>query len=218
MVKVVIQCAASKVADAGYMKNPEGTPIRFIDDPKSSPRSDVYIDLNPHDMITKNHSGLDILIRYNRDLYYANPFKLKKAYELYRSGVYRDLVDKLGVENVYILSAGWGLVRSDFLLPVYDITFSISAESYKRRSLRSKKYKDLNQLNLNDNADLYFFGGKSYYDLFVGMTKDYSGSVNIFYNSKEKPQIKNCNLIHYDSTTKTNWHYKAAKEWLNNIK
>ena len=52
-----------------------------------------------------------------------NAFGLHKAYQLYQNPAYEALVNKFGSKEVFILSAGWGLVRSDFLLPTYDITF-----------------------------------------------------------------------------------------------
>jgi hypothetical protein len=59
-----------------------------------------------------------------------NPLGLYPAYRLYENRVYGRLVEAFGVENIYILSAGWGLIRADFLTPYYDITFSHSAEGY----------------------------------------------------------------------------------------
>jgi hypothetical protein len=45
-------------------------------------------------------------------------------------------VDRFGLENVYVLSASWGLIRADFLTPYYDITFSSSADAYKIKGYR----------------------------------------------------------------------------------
>ncbi|BAU49572.1 hypothetical protein SVA_3024 [Sulfurifustis variabilis] len=42
------------------------------------------------------------------------------------------------VRDVFILSAGWGLIGAAFLTPVYDITFSNSADDYKRRRRRNQ--------------------------------------------------------------------------------
>ena len=50
----------------------------------------------------------------------GNSLGLLPVYRLYANPVYERLVDKLGVANVYILSAGWGLIRADFLTPSYD--------------------------------------------------------------------------------------------------
>ena len=70
--------------------------------------------------------------RYN-DNPGRNLLHLCPAYQLYQNKTYGLLVDRFGLNTVYILSAGWGLVRADYLLPYYDITFSPSAEAYKRR-------------------------------------------------------------------------------------
>ena len=48
---------------------------------------------------------------------------LLMAYELYSRNEYQSLYEKFG-NSFYILSAGWGLVNSEFKLPNYDITFS----------------------------------------------------------------------------------------------
>jgi hypothetical protein len=47
------------------------------------------------------------------------------------------LVEKFGIEKVFILSAGWGLIRADFLTPNYDITFSGSAEAFSDDAQRT---------------------------------------------------------------------------------
>jgi hypothetical protein len=66
---------------------------------------------------------------------------LLPAWQLYDRPVYRELVHALGAENVFILSAGWGLLSADFLTPNYDITFSKTAKRYKRRRVRDR-YRD----------------------------------------------------------------------------
>ena len=74
-----------------------------------------------------------VLFAYNNDT--RNPFGLYPAYRLYADNVYRRLANRFAVQNLYILSAGWGLIRADFLTPYYDITFSQTRKDqrYKRR-------------------------------------------------------------------------------------
>jgi hypothetical protein len=81
-----------------------------------------------------------MLLRYNRKPA-GNPLGLYSAWQLYENKAYARLVDQLGIDRVYILSAGWGLIRADFLTPCYDITFSQSADSYKRRR-KADRYQD----------------------------------------------------------------------------
>jgi hypothetical protein len=63
------------------------------------------------------------LRKYNDDAG-GNPLHLYPAYQLYENRAYGRLVGRYGLRNVYVLSAGWGLIRADFLTPSYDITFS----------------------------------------------------------------------------------------------
>ncbi len=79
------------------------------------------------------------LLEYNTD--HANELGLKQAADLYSNSAYRALVDKIGLDRTFILSAGWGLIRSDFLTPRYDITFSASAPPYARRR-KTDRYDD----------------------------------------------------------------------------
>ena len=88
-----------------------------------------------------------------------NPLGLYPAYRLYRNPIYERLVDRLGLQNVYILSAGWGLIWADFLTPYYDITFSQSAEGFKRR-WKTDRYMDFSMLPDRQGDEIVFFGGK----------------------------------------------------------
>jgi len=68
-------------------------------------------------------------------------------------------VTRFGVKNVYILSAGWGLICADFLTPAYDITFSPSAAPYKRRR-KTDRYEDFRMLPDKAEREIVFFGGQ----------------------------------------------------------
>ena len=48
------------------------------------------------------------------------------------------MVNRFGLDSVFILSAGWGLIPARFLTPAYDITFSQvpKPERWKRRLQR----------------------------------------------------------------------------------
>ena len=89
---------------------------------------------------------------------------LLPAWQLYDRPVYRELVHALGAENVLILSAGWGLLSADFLTPNYDITFSTTAERYKRRRVRDR-YRDFCMLSGDRIEPVVFLGGKDYVPL-----------------------------------------------------
>ncbi|MCF7849034.1 MAG: hypothetical protein K9M45_09305 [Kiritimatiellales bacterium] len=208
-IKVVIQCAATKQPDAGCMIDQNGKRVMFVAQPERAPANDEIIYARPDDMVNGNGNWRQFLEEYNAQQ--ANPLNLYPAWQLYKHKAYKSLVDRFGIENVYILSAGWGLVRGDFLTPEYDITFSPSAESYKKRKA-SDRYDDFSMLPKECCEDLYFFGSKNYLPLFDLLTKDYAGEKFVFYNSSVPPEeMTGCELIKYETRTKTNWHYECAK-------
>lgn len=79
----------------------------------------------------------------------VNPLGLLLAWRLYKNKTYRLLADTFGPKNFYVFSAGWGLVRSDFMIPDYDITLSPNAtgsDKYKRRR-KDDAYDDFAMLS-----------------------------------------------------------------------
>jgi hypothetical protein len=131
---------------------------------------------------------------------------------LYKNKSYSRLVDRFGVEQVYILSAGWGLIRADFLTPYYDITFSTRTEAYKRRR-QTEQYSDFRLPNDIDD-EILFFGGSDYRSLFCSLTSSVRATKTIFYNSTIQPQVVGCKLERFQTTTRTNWHYECVNAFL----
>jgi len=113
------------------------------------------------------------------------------------------------VSNVYILSAGWGLVRADFLTPSYNITFSLRADPYKRRR-KADRYDDFRMLPAETKDNVVFLGGKDYLPLFCALTAEISAPKTVFYNSANAPSVNGCNLRRLETSTRTNWHYECA--------
>ncbi len=183
----------------------------FVANPGLAPHSETYVYAHPDDQAGKGLTWRELLFHYN--VIGENRFGLLPAYRLYRHQVYRQLVDCYGVDNVFILSAGWGLIRADFMVPKYDITFSASAEKYKRRSKRDR-YADFRMLPDNDDEDVVFFGGKDYLHLFCSLTREYRGKRCIYYNSGSQPEVPGCTLIRYQTTIRTNWHYRCAMDFM----
>ena len=131
----------------------------------------------------------------------------------HKNRAYVDLVERLGTRSVYVLSAGWGLIRSDFLTPQYDITFRGSAQRYKRRRQRDV-YLDFCQLQDVGDGPVLFFGGKDYLPLFAKLTADLRAERVVFFNSNTPPQVPGCALVRYETTAKTNWHYGCVCAFL----
>ena len=69
------------------------------------------------------------LAKYVNNFQEDNPFRLRESYRLYKHPAYSGLVQRFGIERtLHPVSAGWGLIRADFLTPAYDITFNRPAK------------------------------------------------------------------------------------------
>jgi hypothetical protein len=152
------------------------------------------------------------LIEYNHDPG-NNPLGLYPAFKLYEKDVYRRIVDHFGLPNVYILSAGWGLIRADFLTPHYDITFSQRADHYKRRR-KTERYEDFRMLPSETEEHIVFFGGKDYLPLFSALTTGIHAPKTVFYNSASMPSGQGCELRRFETSARTNWHYECANAFI----
>ena len=202
-MKIVITCAGSKVAHAGRMKSSDGKPVEFVAHPHKV--------ANPDDVSDDGPTWRERLQIYNEVSLAANPRNLAPAYELYKPDVYRRLVDVFGLENVHVLSAGWGLVKASFLLPKYDITFSSArkVEPFKRRR-KSDSFCDFNHLDKGCADNLLFFGGVGYRPLFLELTEGYVGRRVVYFNSADIPDGNRVQPARFRTRTKTNWQYECA--------
>jgi hypothetical protein len=209
---IVIQCAASKQLGAGHLVSSNGTPVDFVADPQAAPPRSGRVFARPDDISDERIPWRHVLLKYNQDTK-ANPLGLYPAYQLYENRIYGRLVDRFGLQKVYILSAGWGLIAAHFLTPYYDITFSQSAELYKRRR-KTDRYNDLCMLPPDADDELLFFGGKDYLPLFCSLTSATRTTKTVFYNSTQRPQVTGCVLKRFATTTRTNWHYECANAFL----
>lgn len=209
---VVIQCAASKRPEAGHLHAASGEPVDFVAHPDLAPRRPNRLYARPDDLREDGRSWRQVLLEYNANPG-ANPLGLLPAYRLYEHKVYIGLVDRFGSSQVYILSAGWGLIRADFLTPSYDITFSASADAYKRRR-KSDYYEDFHLLAGDLKKDLVFFGGKDYLPLFYSLLKTSHGRKAAFFNSAQAPGCEGYLLRRFETATRTNWHYECVQAFL----
>jgi hypothetical protein len=150
-----------------------------------------------------------------------NDNNLLEAYNLYTRNEYRCLHRKYE-NNFYILSAGWGLVNSEFKLPKYDITFSSTAQQRTKRDdnlIGAPDYKDFNHLSItNDNEDIVYVGGKKYLNLFYELTKNLSNRKIIFIFNNTKipiPPNKSFIISNYSINYPSFWYYQLAKDLCN---
>jgi hypothetical protein len=213
-MKVLIQCAATKDPRAGCMRATDGRRVKFVAHPP--PKGECggdYTLAHPDDFSDNGQTWRACILTYNQNRE-VNPFGLLPAYRLYSHPAYRALADGLGVRNLFILSAGWGLIPADFLTPDYDITFSGSADAIKRRRT-SDHFNDWSMIESNSSEPLLFLGGKAYFRLFCELTERYGGPRIALYNSTvAPPPWPGVEPVRYVTTTRTNWHYEGARALL----
>lgn len=188
----------------------DGKPVEFIARPDEVVNRDAdVVYARPDDADGEGLTWRARLLEHNTRPSKSGTFNLLPAYQLYKPEIYRRLVNVFGLDNVYILSAGWGLVRASFALPKYDITFNTSADRYKKRGKRDE-YADFNHLAGDSSDDLMFFGGNDYSSLFYELTKGYKGRRIVFHCSDA---IDRHGEIEYKRYRKcfTNWHYACAE-------
>lgn len=190
------------------MRTEDGKPVVFVAKPELAEPTDTCVYARPDDIAESGQRWRDLVLEYNRAPG-DNPRGLRPAWQLYQNRVYRALVQRYSTDKVYILSAGWGLLRADFLTPAYDITFSSQADACKRRRKRDV-YDDLNMLEKGDNESIVFFGGKDYLPLFCRLTGSYLGTRTALFNSSSEPKVQGVQFVRHQTRTRTNWHYEAV--------
>lgn len=207
-MKVVIQCAARKESHAGTMRTADGRAVYFVAEPDRAPRREGAIYARPDDRSEEGRTWRDALLHYNAEPD-GNPFGLLPAYRLYRNPAYMKLARSVGVSNLFVLSAGWGLLPAEFLTPDYDITFAQAADGWKRRRSRDL-YRDFRLQGVEVRDPLLFFGGSSYLGLFQQLTDSYHGPRIAWYNTRVTPTMPGVEMVRFETTARTNWHYQAV--------
>ena len=197
----------------------DGRRVMFVADPEKTPKDKSVIYKRPDDLAHEEQTWRDILCKYNHQYKRdpsGNPLGLLPAWELYEPrppyrDIYRELVSTFGVKNVFILSAGWGLIPACFLTPNYNITVAPQAEAYKRRRKRNH-YEDISMLPKDIRKTVVFLGGQDYIPLFCRLTENVRSERIVFYNSKYPPDTPGCELCHFQTKAKIIWPYKCAIE------
>jgi len=205
MPQIVIPCAKDKKMSAPSFTL-SGNPIDFVANPKPKTNErrpwDPIIQGNPrtwvHCVADYNNNGL----RLNQSDTQAGVGinghgPLWCAGTLYKPvtnlTVYGQLIQALGFANVFILSAGWGLIRSDVRIPPYDVTFSKNNRVSSRAKIKvSARCRNRYLLDQPSNAGCKIFVGKQY-----------AVFLNHIWQSRPTPQIRQCKM-------RTNWYYAAA--------
>lgn len=213
----VIQCAGSKQRHTGYFTTRSGDRLLFVARPEMAPHAGAYRHVHPDGLAPGGHTWRDEVLAYNANL--DNPLSLYTAWELYEPPAYGRLVSHLGVENVFVLSAGWGLIRSDFRTPQYDITFTSAVKKKRPWTHRRKSdvYRDFRHLPEATTDEVYFFGGKDYVQLFCHLTRHVRGPRTVYYNSAVPPRAPGCRVERYHANRKMNWHYDCVDSFVSRL-
>jgi hypothetical protein len=211
-MKVVIACAARKAPGAGQLRNAAGDPVRFVACPPSA-RDGV----RPDD--TSDEPGTSwrfVLGEYNAQFLQTgeNPDNLLPAGRLYRHPVYARINEAFGVADVYILSAGWGLVRSAYLLPSYDITFSRQGTDpvARRHPDDLDAWHDFNHLAedvVSEDGEIHAFVGRDYLPLLYRLAGAVPGR-KVIHHKAATPSRTGYEYVAFESRRNQNWHYDAA--------
>jgi hypothetical protein len=196
------------------MKDAEGRPVYFVGQPSLAPAGSLRVYARPDDESGDGVSWRQRLLDHNAGG--GNQLGLFPAYMLYADDLYRRLADRFGPEKLYILSAGWGLIRADFLTPNYDITFSQTKpdKRYVRRR-SSDRYDDFNMLPARVHEPLLLFASKAYLPLFCRLTEGRAGDRTVFYNADDLPEAPGCTLRRFENAKRdTNWQFDCANAYL----
>lgn len=213
-MNVIIQCAGTKQETAPSFGLKDGRKVVFVAHPELAPATKSILWAHPDaPSDAPQLTWRQRLERENRNR--TNSYGLLKAFQLYTPPAYRALARCFGESSVYILSAGWGLVRADFLLPSYDITFSPRAEDYKRRR-PADAFTDLNQIPRAASGPLVFIGGKDYLPLFRALSANTHAEKIVFFRSepgRKQPGYREGSFTFkpFQTPAKTNWHYGLAE-------
>ena len=186
----------------------------FVAKPDAAPADTDQVYARPDDVADSGESWRTVLQEYNATPG-TNPFGLLPAWQLYRNPAYGTLTGHCSTDRLYILSAGWGLIRADYLTPNYDITFSRDrkVELFKRRDHR-EAFEDFSLAAGIEDA-IVFFGGRNYIPLFCRLTANAQGPRTIFYagNTLSQCVAPGCTLRKYEKRF-TNWHYQCARDYV----
>jgi len=214
MTIVVIQCAASKVPSAGYMLTTDGRPVTFVADPRTAPKRPGIVYARPDDVSDDGK----VSWRTRVAAYAKNPgdnaVGLLPAYMLYQPETYLRLVRAFDLSNVYVLSAGWGIISADFLTPSYDITFSRPPGAKDRYKWRrpEDRYEDFCQLPRTSADRIVFLGGVKYLPAFERLTRNIEADKVIYYRAATIQRRQGFRYVPYDTDRLTNWHYSCADD------
>jgi len=222
--KVVMACSSGKHDNAHISVNNQTIKFKAV----SNPEIFEFLpdDPKPNDNCTwrkwveDNQNNADAIPALAYNLYSPrNPF----------NDAYVNLYNAFN-NRFYILSAGWGLLKANFRLPNYDITFSAGGAANQRVFQNiNPAFIDFNHLTNNHNEgligrneDVVFMGGRSYIQQFISLTENSLNNKLIYYFGMNPPGdvlplgFSYRNYVHPDATNYT-WYYYLAQDYANGL-
>lgn len=208
---VVFPGGEEKAANAGHMVLPDGRRVVFVAEPGMAPSEEDIAYRRPDDRADGIQTFRDALLAYN-GAPQDNPLGLLPAWRLYEEDAYRALADGVGTENLFILSAGWGIIESDLLTPTYEITFSNGVATYKRRRPRDF-YNDFRRLPSQGVTRLVFAGGPDYIPLFLELTEGTPAERIVYHHASRTPPGADAQFVPVESDDANDWHLQWANDY-----
>lgn len=231
MPVIVFSCCSSKAPKSSFRLR--GQAVSFFANPDPANSSEAYPD---QIMPGTNTTYRDSLIEYNRNPENQRDFDLPKASFLYEPPtspkIYQDLGNSF--RHFYILSAGWGIVRKDFCLPDYDITFANQAENQKKRKWRrgwnwayrdqESEICDFNHLKediekgiVSRSEEIHFAGGNDYRRRFQKMVVGIENEITLWFYGANAPKMESSrsniktSKFNSDACNSRTWPYFCAR-------
>jgi hypothetical protein len=219
-VKVVIQCAGRKFGAPTLSQG--GQALNFVANPRlGHPNGRAPWDALP---ALNRYTWIDCIRDYNDKKILPSGITVSKGQDLttagslYRNSIYRDLIRTVGSQNVYILSAGWGLVNAADKIPPYNITFSSSNKIPKDARITSTvrtNYSTVRQI-IDGDEDIHLFITAKYAPYWMSLFSGGGGRC-VFLHWRQGQAIPlgwaGQTFLHNCGKCKTNWHYLAAKQF-----
>jgi len=220
---IVIQCAGSHVPNAATLTL-NGNAVHFVAQPQ-----DRQMDKQPWDQIPgSNKTWIDCVKAYNEvggalpgeyiklNVGTENGRLLMQCGNLYKHPGYGELMAACGLRNVYILSAGWGLVRGDKFIPNYDVTFSQAGDPNVRIAVRDRLQYPFMSDEIPDNGEINLFISRAYAPYWSRLYRGAAQRTVLHWRLGQKlPDRQYGTVIKHDCGKQvTNWQYKAARQFI----
>jgi hypothetical protein len=185
-------------------------PVLFVGDPVLAPADTAVVYARPDDISDDGRTWRARLVEYNQRG--NNRLGFFPAWQLYEPGAYRLLVKRFGLDSVFILSAGWGLLPARFLTPAYDITFKPPKKYPWKRRRPKDLYEDFS-LMPDDGGTILFLGGTEYQALFIRVSSPLRAAKVVYFRSATPPELPDgFTPKRYETAALTNWHYLCARD------